>query len=59
METGKHRTICFICEEPQEDKEGGREVDGEHSLISSMVVATLIDTIVFTDQPADKLNYSP
>ena len=26
---------------------------------SSVVIATLIGTIVFTDQPADKLNHSP
>ena len=24
-------TLCFICKEPQEAKEGGREVGDEHS----------------------------
>ena len=24
-------TVCFICKEPQEVKEGGREMDDEHS----------------------------
>ena len=27
---GEH-TVCFICEEPQGVKEGGREVDDRHS----------------------------
>ena len=59
MKNGNRETpyVLFVKNHKKLRKEGEKWM--MNTAKSSMVIATLIGTIVFTDQPADKLNHIP